>query len=289
MAIFAIKLLNNVRKAIAGRNHPHQLAWAVGLGVILGLVPHGNLVAVAILLVIVITNINHAMAAVATVVTTFVASQLDPVSDQVGQYVLTNETTGPMVASAWQWPLVPWTDLNNTVVMGSLVIGLAAMIPVVMITYPIFRWLSSPLPAENDPNPAQENVVEDTEAVQQSVVPAPHFDEIEEPVERTLAAAATTSSPEPTIHSVDQYLAGSKDYLSEQNNSDEPEAVEEEQEEDYDDSNTVDTRIDVIRMTDYRKAPDTDAGANSQDDEPMDEALSYLLRQLRDSQQRKAG
>ncbi|MGB1815739.1 MAG: hypothetical protein ACPHJ3_10315 [Rubripirellula sp.] len=52
----------------------------------------------------------------------------------------------------------------------------------------------------------------------------------------------------------------------------------------------IETRIDVIRMTDHRGAaqekPATDA--EQSDSEPMDEALNYLLRQLRDSQQRKA-
>jgi hypothetical protein len=51
----------------------------------------------------------------------------------------------------------------------------------------------------------------------------------------------------------------------------------------------VETRIDVIRMTDPRPTEDDLARkANAIDPEPMDEALNYLLRQLRDSQQRKA-
>ena len=52
----------------------------------------------------------------------------------------------------------------------------------------------------------------------------------------------------------------------------------------------VETRIDVIRMTDNRGAEEQNAANVSEntDPEPMDEALNYLLRQLRDSQQRKA-
>ena len=52
----------------------------------------------------------------------------------------------------------------------------------------------------------------------------------------------------------------------------------------------VETRIDVIRMTDNRGAEEQNAAnvAEKPDPEPMDEALNYLLRQLRDSQQRKA-
>ncbi len=54
----------------------------------------------------------------------------------------------------------------------------------------------------------------------------------------------------------------------------------------------VETRIDVIRMQDHRDASSTSASqevdASQEEQQPMDEALNYLLRQLRDSQQRKA-
>ena len=52
----------------------------------------------------------------------------------------------------------------------------------------------------------------------------------------------------------------------------------------------IETRIDVIRMTD-RHGAGKERGtteAKPTNSEPMDEALNYLLRQLRDSQQRKA-
>ena len=52
----------------------------------------------------------------------------------------------------------------------------------------------------------------------------------------------------------------------------------------------VETRIDVIRMKDHRSVgtPDATSTNDANDGQPMDEALNYLLRQLRDSQQRKA-
>lgn len=289
MVLFAIKLIKNIRKAIAGRNHPHQMAWAVGLGVLLGIIPHGNLVALAVLLVILVTQINHAMAAVTTIIVTFVASSFDPVSNKVGSYMLTNETTGPMVAQAWQWPLVPWTDLNNTIVMGSFVIGLCALLPIVLMTYPIFKWLSSPELMEDDPTPTdneQSVMVDEGHAS----VPAPHFESSPKPMETTykphISFASDSTDAEPVITSVDQYLA-----TEQENFIDETEQVSTSSEED---ETTVDTRIDVIRMTDYRNVSDINNEADAasdkpEDEQPMDEALNYLLRQLRDSQQRKAG
>ena len=48
MIFWMAKLLNSLRRAIEGRKHPHQLAWAVALGLLLGVVPHGNLLAFAL-------------------------------------------------------------------------------------------------------------------------------------------------------------------------------------------------------------------------------------------------
>jgi hypothetical protein len=67
--------------------------------------------------------------------------------------------------------------------------------------------------------------------------------------------------------------------------------VDPEADEAEDDRVAVQTRIDVIRMKDYRGAGDETASGHVDDSDsqqPMDEALNYLLRQLRDSQQRKA-
>ena len=53
----------------------------------------------------------------------------------------------------------------------------------------------------------------------------------------------------------------------------------------------IETRIDVIRLSDYQNNEsdgNTQEAVENEDNQPMDEALNYLLRQLRDSQQRKA-
>ena len=122
------KLISTARRAFAGRKYPHQMAWAVAFGLLLGVIPHGNLLARRLLLVVLSLKINHAMAGLTAVATTFLARYLDPYSHQVGDYVLTHPGFRETAVSAWQLPLVPWTDLNNTVVMGSFLIGLSALV-----------------------------------------------------------------------------------------------------------------------------------------------------------------
>jgi len=43
----------------------------------------------------------------------------------------------------WRWfyelPLAPWTDFNNTIVMGSLILGLLLFYPTYRLTRPLFE------------------------------------------------------------------------------------------------------------------------------------------------------
>ncbi len=139
MILWMIKLISSVRKAIAGRKHPGQLAWGVALGALLGMIPHGNLLAVGLLLFVLLLQVNHAMVALVGVVVTFLAPRLDPTFDAVGRWVFAQPQVADRLSLAWQYPLVPWTDLNNTIVMGSLLIGLATVGPLYLISYPLFR------------------------------------------------------------------------------------------------------------------------------------------------------
>ncbi|MFK8112644.1 MAG: TIGR03546 family protein [Rubripirellula sp.] len=288
MILWIVKLISTARRAIAGRKYPHQLAWAVAFGLLLGVVPHGNLLALILLVVVLSLKINHAMAALTAIAATFVATKLDPFSHQVGEYVLSNPRINEAAVNAWQMPLVPWTDLNNTVVMGSFLIGVAALLPVFALTYPVFRLFQ---PAEEDleeRSPAQRNTTGSRQTAETQTyadshgvvmvdqghqqVNRPHTQRADRDgvsITRSTSTSTTTESEQVEFVRVD-----TTDETSEDENR-----------------VAVETRIDVIRMKDYREPGSQDASQPSDGDnenQPMDEALNYLLRQLRDSQQRKA-
>lgn len=228
MVVFSLKLLNNVRKAIAGRKFPHQLAGGLALGVLLGIIPHGNLLALIVLVTVLCFQVNHAMMGIVAIAASFGATRLDDYSHRIGEALLMHPTGNQIAERAWALPLVPWTDLNNTVVLGSFVIGVFATLPIFLITLPLFRLIA--------------------------------------PKSAAKSAATETADDESNKVSVDD-----------------PVFVPVE---------TVETRIDVIRMQDYQ--PDEESSEASDNDstgipeQPMDEALTYLLHQLRHSQQRKA-
>ena len=288
MIFWIVKLVSSVRRAIAGRKYPHQLAWAVALGLLLGIVPHGNLLAFGLVVLVLSLKINHAMAGLTAVCVTFLAFKLDPYSHELGNFVLTHPQLEQASQLAWNLPLMPWTDLNNTIVMGSFLIGLTGLVPVFLVTYPLFR-LIAPLHDE-----AAESIAKPL------AKPSPHHQNIPHQVvlinhgHTVPARPKRTPNEETETHSNESDCAASlqdsRD-TSKEVPTDPVDFKEIESNPTSDPQVAVETRIDVIRMTDhYGTATEYVANEADQDDaKPMDEALNYLLRQLRDSQQRKAG
>lgn len=279
MIIWTIKLLSTFRRAIAGRKYPHQLAWAVAFGLLLGIVPHGNLLALGLLIVVLSLKLNHAMAGLTAIGASFAATIIDPYSHQLGESLLNHPEVANVAANAWQLPLVPWTDLNNTVVMGSFLIGMVALLPVFAITYPIFR-LFAPA-AETDEKVAKGKAAADRSLTHEIVMVDQGHAQVARPHRTPQDTLATASSDE-------QLEANLEDAAVE------TQAIEATSE--HGNQIAVETRIDVIRMKDYRdtntSSPSSDQtaatqGEQAEQQQPMDEALNYLLRQLRDSQQRK--
>ncbi|GAA4466958.1 TIGR03546 family protein [Novipirellula rosea] len=299
MIIWSIKLFSNVRHAIAGRKYPHQLAGAVAIGALLGIIPHGNLLALFVLIVLLSLKINHSMAALTTIGTTFAATKLDPYSHDVGSYILTHPTLGPKMASFWKLPLVPWTDLNNTIVLGSFVIGLAAVLPIFLITYPVFRWFK-PGDAEAERERIDALSDEALDAEENRIVLQPATPSAPQTPRRVgeVAAAAT----QPMVVRIDQSHVVSKadsEAHASENNAEVNVAFADESNEPSEHLQmprmSVETRIDVIRMKDADMAnspiettPSATQDEDETDQQPMDEALNYLLRQLRTSKQKDA-
>ncbi len=273
MILWTIKLLGTIKKAIAGRKYPHQLAWAAAFGLLLGIVPPGNLLAVGLLVVVLSLKINHAMAGLTAIAASFlVASHLDPIAHIIGDLVLTDPRLSPIAVSAWQLPLVPWTDLNNTVVMGSFLVGTAAIVPVFVLTYPLFLLLA----------PTADVAGEDS---QDAIV---------------LSPGADARKHHQSIHQVvmvdrghDRVAAPHAAETAADQNVNPETGIDQQDTQESENRIAVETRIDVIRMGDDRPQDSVNettdsSGKKKTTEQPMDEALNYLLRQLRDSQHRSA-
>ena len=129
-------------KALLTQSSPRQMSWGLALGVLAGLVPKGNLLAIAIGIFIAMLRINLGVAMAAAVEVTFASGYLDPVSDSVGKWILSSASLQDVWIRIYNTPLMPWTDFNNSIVMGSFVLGLAVAWPVHRASLPMFEYYS---------------------------------------------------------------------------------------------------------------------------------------------------
>lgn len=136
----ALRPLRLVVQALLAHDASNQLALGFALGIVLGLVPKGNLIAVSLLVLLFSLRVNKGVSLLAAFAFSWVGPALDPFADRLGANILSAGTLQPTYAALFQMPLGPWFDFNNTVVVGSLVIGLWAFYPAYWFSYQGFAW-----------------------------------------------------------------------------------------------------------------------------------------------------
>lgn len=310
MILFSIKLLSSLRKAIAGRKYPSQLAWGLALGLLIGLIPHGNLLAVVLVFGVLMLRVNHAMVALTAIGVTMVAPRLDPISDELAQWFFSQNGVSEFMAQAWDYPLIPWTDLNNTVVMGSFLIGLASLVPTFAVSYPLFKAVSGNRSEDDDlvVTPVRKRRTTDTSATHaidtsHKQPPQPHF--TPEPVfasgnGEALESASGRVFDFRRVDDAEPVLAKISPRRDEDSDSKRTTAALDAPASDAS-SKTQSTHIEMLdaelnsqpaskpTSVALRSGESARPLPNTNDDQhKIDEALSYLLRQLRDSQDKDA-
>ncbi len=116
-----VALNSNVRK--------EQIAAGFACGVLLALVPAGNLLWFALFVLTFFFKLNYGVQLLAACVVKVIALALIPLLDAVGWALLNLEGLRGAYTVLYNLPVAPLTRFNNTVVAGGLVVGLAAWIP----------------------------------------------------------------------------------------------------------------------------------------------------------------
>jgi uncharacterized protein (TIGR03546 family) len=120
--------------ALMACNSPHELAIGFTLGIIIGLVPKGNLIALSLCVMLFSLRCNKGISLIAAVLVAFATTWTDPVAHTIGNFILSIDSLQANYASALQMPIGPWLGFNNTVVAGSLMMGIYAAYPTYWIT-----------------------------------------------------------------------------------------------------------------------------------------------------------
>ena len=139
MLLWVIRPLKNLLSAISPHDTPRQLALGVALGIAVGLVPKGNLTAIALTMLLFGSRVNLGTGVLAAFCFSWVGTLVDPVSHVIGSAILTSTPIQSMLAPIFNLPLVPWTALNNTVVLGSLFLGVGQFYFSYRLSRPFFE------------------------------------------------------------------------------------------------------------------------------------------------------
>ena len=110
---------------------PRQISLGFALGMIPGLTPFMSLHNILVLLILLFVRANIGAAMLSWAVFSILAFALDPLFHRFGLFLLTGVgALQGLWTALYNAPLVPYTNFNNSVLMGSLVISLLAFYPV---------------------------------------------------------------------------------------------------------------------------------------------------------------
>ena len=128
---FAAKIIRVLREGAS----PKAIAGGFTFGFVIGLIPLFTLQNLILLVIAAIIRVNIATLGLGVLVFSFIAYVFDPVLHDVGYYFLTEiGFLQGFYIYLYNLPVAPLTRFNNTVVMGSMIIGIAAS--------PFVFWLS---------------------------------------------------------------------------------------------------------------------------------------------------
>jgi uncharacterized protein (TIGR03546 family) len=135
----SVTALRKFCRVLLASKAPEQLALGFTIGMVIGLVPKGNLIALSLCVLLFSMRCNKGLGLAVAVVFSFVGAWTDPFAHRLGLAALSLEPIQATYASIFQQPLGPWLGFNNTIVTGSLLIGLYVAYPVYWITRVMFR------------------------------------------------------------------------------------------------------------------------------------------------------
>ncbi len=138
--------------ALNSNSRPGEMASGIAFGLVLALIPAGNLLWFTIFILAFFIKHNIAALLISMGFFRIFISVLDPFLDLIGGMILEISVFQNLFTILYNIPLFPYTNFNNTVVMGGFVLGIILWIPVfIMFTFliKIYRKKIAPMVVES--------------------------------------------------------------------------------------------------------------------------------------------
>jgi uncharacterized protein (TIGR03546 family) len=125
-----LKLIQSLIKTLHSAGTPGQVATGMALGSALGLTPLLQLHNLIIFSLLVLLNVSFGGGMLGWMLFVPIGFLLDPLFDKIGLSLLTAPSLRPLWTEWTNTPILPFTNFNNTVVLGSFVSWLVLAIPI---------------------------------------------------------------------------------------------------------------------------------------------------------------
>jgi len=122
---FLLKQLFDLVKLLNSETGTTQIAAGMALGFALGLSPIFSLQGLIIFSILIIFRVQFGAAMLSAFFFSFVAYVFDPLLHILGYEILTMPSLQSLFTELYNMPIIPFTRFNNTIVMGSGILGLA--------------------------------------------------------------------------------------------------------------------------------------------------------------------
>lgn len=120
-----IRTLQKIIKVLNDKTNPAEIALGAAMGSWIGLMPGFNLTTALLFAVLCLLNANLSMAILFIGFFKAIAYLADPWIHSLGFYFLTSiPALKPVWTQLYNVPFVPFSRFNNTIVMGSFLLGL---------------------------------------------------------------------------------------------------------------------------------------------------------------------
>jgi len=137
-----IKLIAKLITALNGNLKKSQIAAGFSWGLLLGLVPAGNVFWIVLFVVSFFFKHHHASKLIVLAILKLASAAVAPLMDTVGWEVLHIEALQGFFTTLYNMPFVPFTKFNNTLVAGGLASGIVLWLPVfllILMLVPLYR------------------------------------------------------------------------------------------------------------------------------------------------------
>jgi uncharacterized protein (TIGR03546 family) len=125
-----LKFIQSLIRTLHSDGTPGQVAAGMALGAALGLTPLMNVHNLIVFALILLLNVSFGGAMLGWMAFVPVGFLLDPLFHSIGLRLLRASSLRPLWTGWYNAPLIPYTNFNNTVVLGSVVGWLVMAVPI---------------------------------------------------------------------------------------------------------------------------------------------------------------